>query len=128
MGNGTPIGRVRGLGTAHEGAHHWMLQRFTAIGNLVLMSYLVISFALIGDFGYRAVTEWLATPIAATAVILLVISTFWHARLGLQVVIEDYMVDAGTKFAAIAALNLAIIGGGAFAIFSVAKLAFGGQA
>ena len=128
MGNGTPIGRVRGLGTAHHGAHHWMLQRFTAIGNLVLMSYLVISFALLGDFGYASVVKWLSSPIAATAVILLVISVFWHARLGLQVLIEDYMVDPGTKFALIAALNLATIGGGAFAIFSVAALAFGGQA
>ncbi len=128
MGNGTPIGRVRGLGTAHHGAHHWMLQRFTAIGNLVLMSYLVISLALLGDYGYASMVKWLSQPIAATAIILLVISTFWHARLGLQVVIEDYMVDPGTKFALIAALNLAIIGGGAFAIFSVAALAFGGQA
>lgn len=128
MGNGTPIGRVRGLGTAHHGAHHWMLQRFTAIGNLVLMSYLVISFALIGDFGHANVTEWIAQPIAATAVILLVISVFWHARLGLQVLIEDYIHEAGSKFALIAALNLATIGGGAFAIFSVAVLAFGGQA
>ncbi len=60
--------------------------------------------------------------------ILLVISLFWHARLGVQVVIEDYIHDSGSKFALIAALNLAIIGGGAFAIFSVASLAFGGQA
>lgn len=128
MGNGTPIGRVRGLGTAHEGAHHWMTQRFTAIGNLVLMSYLVVSFALLGDFGYASMVKWLSQPVAATAVILLIVSVFWHARLGIQVVIEDYMVDAGTKFAAIAALNLATIGGGAFGIFSVAALAFGGQA
>lgn len=128
MGNGTPIGRVRGLGTAHHGGHHWMLQRFTAIGNLVLMSYLVVSFALLGDFDYASVVKWLSTPIAATAIILLVISVFWHARLGLQVLIEDYMVDPGTKFGLLAALNLAIIGGGGFAIFSVAALAFGGQA
>lgn len=128
MGNGTPIGRVRGLGTAHHGAHHWMLQRFTAIGNLVLMSYLVISFALMGDFGHASVTEWIAQPIAATAVILLVISVFWHTRLGLQVLIEDYIHESGSKFALIAALNLATTGGGAFAIFSIAMLAFGGQA
>jgi succinate dehydrogenase / fumarate reductase membrane anchor subunit len=128
MGNGTPIGRVRGLGTAHEGAHHWMLQRFTAIGNLVLMSYLAVSLALLGDYGYASMVKWLSQPLAATAIILLVISVFWHARIGLQVVIEDYMVDAGTKFAILATLNLAIIGGGAFAIFSVAKLALGGQA
>ena len=128
MGNGTPIGRVRGLGTAHEGAHHWMLQRFTAIGNLILTSYLVVSFALLGDYGHASVIKWLATPIAATAIILLVISVFWHVRLGLQVLIEDYVHESGTKFAVLAALNLAIIGGGAFAIFSVVSIAFGGKA
>ena len=128
MGNGTPIGRVRGLGTAHEGAHHWMQQRFTAIGNIVLMTYLVVSLALLGDYGHASVIKWLSTPLAATAVILLIISVFWHARLGLQVLIEDYIHEPGSKFAVIAALNLLIIGGGAFAIFSVAALAFGGKA
>lgn len=128
MGNGTNIGRVRGLGAAHQGPHHWMLQRFTAIGNLLLMTWLVISFIMLGDFGYASVTKWLSQPLAATPMILLVISLFWHARLGLQVIVEDYMVDAGTKFALIAALNLATIGGAAFGIFSVATLAFGGQA
>lgn len=128
MGNGTPIGRVRGLGTAHEGAHHWMQQRFTAIGNLVLMSYLVVSFALLGDYGYATVLKWLATPLAATAIILLVISVFWHARLGLQVLVEDYIHEPGSKFGLTALLNLAFIGGGAFAIFSVVSIAFGGKA
>ncbi|KPF65336.1 succinate dehydrogenase, hydrophobic membrane anchor protein [Porphyrobacter sp. AAP60] len=128
MGNGTSIGRVRGLGSAHAGAHHWLVQRFTAIGNVVLMSWLLVSFVVLGDFGYENVVKWLSQPISATAMILLVISLFWHARLGLQVVIEDYVHEAGSKFAAISALNLATIGGGAFAIFSVAALAFGGQA
>ncbi len=128
MGNGTSIGRVRGLGPAHEGAHHWLLQRFTAIGNVVLMSWLLVSLIMLGDFGYDSVSKWLGHPLNATAMILLVTSLFWHARLGLQVLIEDYVHDAGTKFAAIAALNLATIGGGAFGIFSVAALAFGGNA
>jgi succinate dehydrogenase / fumarate reductase, membrane anchor subunit len=128
MGNGTSIGRVRGLGAAHHGPHHWLVQRFTAIGNLVLMSWLLVSFVILGDFGHANVVKWLAQPLTATAMILLVISLFWHARLGLQVVLEDYIHDGGSKFAAIALLNLATIGGGAFAIFSVAALAFGGQA
>ena len=68
------------------------------------------------------------TMAAATAMALLIVSVFWHARLGLQVLIEDYLHDAGTKFGVLSALNLATIGGGAFAIFSVAALAFGGQA
>ena len=128
MGNGTSIGRVRGLGASHHGAHHWLVQRFTAIGNLVLMTWLLVSLALLGDYGHASVTKWLSHPINATAMILLVTSLFWHARLGLQVLIEDYVHEAGTKFGAIALLNLATIGGGAFGIFSVAALVFGGKA
>lgn len=128
MGNGTSIGRVRGLGPAHEGAHHWLLQRFTAIGNVVLTSWLLVSLAMLGDYGHAGVVKWLSEPVSATAMILLLVSLFWHARLGLQVLIEDYVHESGTKFAALAALNLAIIGGGAFGIFSVAALAFGGNA
>ena len=125
MGNGTSIGKVRGLGPAHHGAHHWLVQRFTAIGNVVLMSWLLVSFVLLGDFGHASVTKWLSQPLPATAMILLVISLFWHARLGLQVLIEDYLHNSGTKFAALTALNLAVIGGGAFAIFSTVRLALG---
>ena len=128
MGNGTSLGKVRGLGSAHEGAHHWLLQRFTAIGNLVLSVWLVGSIIWLPDLDHGTVSKWLAQPVSATAMILLVISTFWHARLGLQVLIEDYVHNSGTKFATLAALNLAGIGGGAFAIFSVASLAFGGAA
>ncbi len=128
MGNGTSIGRVRGLGAAHEGAHHWLLQRFTAIGNVVLATWLVVSLALLGDYGHASVAKWLAQPLSATAMILLLVSLFWHARLGLQVLIEDYVHEAGTKFASLAAINLATIGGGAFGIVSVAALAFGGNA
>ncbi len=128
MGNGTSIGRVRGLGAAHHGAHHWLVQRFTAIGNLVLMSWLLVSLVMLGDYGHATVIKWLTHPLNATAMILLVFSLFWHARLGLQVLIEDYLHDAGTKFGALVALNLATIGGGAYGIFSVAALAFGGQA
>ena len=123
MGNGTSIGKVRGLGSAHEGAHHWLLQRFTAVGNLVLALWLVVSFVLLPDMSYATVSKWLAQPIPATAMILLIVSTFWHARLGLQVLIEDYVHNSGTKFGVITLLNLAVIGGGAFAVFSVARLA-----
>ena len=128
MGNGTSLGKVRGLGSAHEGAHHWLLQRFTAIGNLVLMLWLAASLVLLPDLSHNTLSSWLSGPIPSVAMTLLIISTFWHARLGLQVLIEDYVHEAGTKFACIAALNLAVIGGGAFAIFSIARLALGGAA
>lgn len=128
MGNGTSIGRVRGLGSAHEGAHHWLLQRFTAIGNLVLVLFLLTSFALLPAYDFGTVTGWLASPLAAAALILLIVSTFWHARLGLQVVIEDYIHEGGSRFALIALLNLAAVAGAVFGIFCIARIAFAGAA
>jgi succinate dehydrogenase / fumarate reductase membrane anchor subunit len=128
MGNGTSLGRVRGLGSAHHGAHHWLLQRFTAVGNLVLVLWFVVSLILLPNLDYGTVSGWLSAPIPATAMALLVISTFWHARLGLQVVIEDYVHNSGTKFGVITVLNLAAFGGAAFAIFCIARLALGGAA
>ena len=128
MGNGTEIGKVRGLGSAHHGSHHWLLQRFTAIGNLVLMIFLATTFALLPAYDFASVSSWLAKPLPATALALLVVSVFWHARLGLQVLAEDYVHTPGNKFAVLALLNIATIGGGAFALFCIVRLAIGGAA
>ena len=128
MGNGTSIGKVRGLGSAHHGAHHWLLQRFTAVGNLVLMLWFVGSLVLLGDLGHATVTGYLSQPVPATAMALLIVSVFWHARLGLQVLIEDYIHTPGNKFAVLTMLNLATVGGAAFGLFCVVRLALGGAA
>ena len=125
MGNGTSIGRVRGLGTAKEGAHHWLLQRFTAVGNLLLVLWLVVSLLMLQDLSYTSVLEWIAEPVPATAMALLVISTFWHARLGMQVMIEDYFHGAN-RFGAIVAINLLAFAGAAFGLFCIIRLALGG--
>lgn len=126
MGNGTSIGRVRGLGSAKTGSHHWLIQRFTAIGNLFLTIWFAVSLLLLPNFSFQSVTEWIARPVPATAAALLIISTFWHARLGIQVVIEDYVHEHANKFAAIAALNLAAFAGAGFGLFCVIRLALGG--
>lgn len=126
MGNGTSIGRVRGLGSAHSGTHHWLVQRFTAIANLLLTVWLVVSLLLLPDFGFAAVREWLARPVPATLMGLLVITTIWHARLGVQTVVEDYVHEHANKFACIAALNLAAFAGAAFGVVCVIRLALGG--
>ena len=128
MGNRTSIGRVRGLGSAHEGAHHWLIQRFTAIGNLVLVLWLLVSFLLLPAYDYGTVAGWLANPISAAAMILLILSTFWHARLGLQVLVEDYIHQGGSRFALTALLNLVAVAGGVFAVFCIARIAFAGAA
>lgn len=126
MGNGTSLGKVRGLGSAHSGSHHWLVQRFTAIGNLVLVLWLLGSFAMLPDFQYATVREWIARPLAASAVALLLVSVFWHARLGLQVLIEDYVHESANKFACIALLNIFTIAGAGFGLFSLIRLALGG--
>jgi succinate dehydrogenase, hydrophobic membrane anchor protein len=128
MGNGTSIGRVRGLGSAKSGTHHWLLQRFTAIGNLLTVLWLAVSLVLLPDYSYTAVAEWLARPVPAVLMILLVVSTFWHARLGMQVMLEDYVHDHANKFACIAALNLVAFAGAAFGVFCVVRLALGAHA
>ncbi len=126
MGEGTSIGKVRGSGSAHSGSHHWLLQRFTAIANLGLVGWLVVSFALLPGFGFQSVHEWIVRPLSGIAIALLIVSTFWHARLGLQVLIEDYVHEAANKFACIAALNLATFGGAGFGLFCIIRLALGG--
>jgi succinate dehydrogenase / fumarate reductase membrane anchor subunit len=126
MGNGTSIGRVRGLGSAKHGPHHWLMQRFTAIGNAVLISWLMVSLLLMPNFHYATVHAWAARPLSATALGLMIICAFWHGKLGMQVMMEDYVHDHGSKFALMAVLNLAAFAGAAFGLISVIRIALGG--
>lgn len=128
MGNGTGLGRVRGLGSAKHGSHHWIMQRFTAVGNLVLVPWLLLSFLYLPSMDYGTIVSWLSAPISAVAMILLTISVFWHLRIGVQVMIEDYVHDHGLKFATLILLNFFAFGAAGLAIFSVAKIAFTGAA
>jgi succinate dehydrogenase / fumarate reductase membrane anchor subunit len=122
---GTALGHVRGLGSAQGGTHHWLMQRFTAVGNLLLVGFLVISLALMPNYSYATIHNWMEHPVPATALALICVNTFWHARIGLQVLIEDYLDQPGSKLAALVALNVAIFGGAAFGLVSIARIALG---
>ncbi|PZU08385.1 MAG: succinate dehydrogenase, hydrophobic membrane anchor protein [Sphingobium sp.] len=126
MGNGTGIGRVRGLGSARHGAHHWLAQRYTAVGNLLLVLWLLVSLATLPGLDYQSVTGWVANPLVAVPLMLMLVSIFWHLRLGMQVMLEDYVHDKGLNFLAILLLNFYAIGGAAAGIFAIAKIAFTG--
>jgi succinate dehydrogenase / fumarate reductase membrane anchor subunit len=127
MGTGTEIGRVRGLGSAKAGAHHWWIQRLTAGSNLLLMLWFLVSLLRLPHYDHATVIAWLSTPLAAVPMILLVASTFWHFRLGLQVVIEDYQHDE-SRVIALILLNFYTVAMAAFAIFAILKIAFTGGA
>jgi succinate dehydrogenase / fumarate reductase membrane anchor subunit len=127
MGTGTGIGRVRGLGSAKQGSHHWWHHRLTAASNLLLITWLVVSLLRLPLYDYRALMLWLSSPWASVPLILATISVFYHLRLGLQVVIEDYQHDF-SRVVALILLNFYAIGGAALAIFALLKIAFTGAA
>lgn len=124
MGTGTELGRVRGLGAAKSGVGHWWLQRVTASGNLILMLWFIASLLRLPALDYAGVVTWLRQPVAAVPMLLLIVSVFWHFRLGMQILIEDYLHAEGTKLFALLALNFYALAGGAAAVFAVLKIAF----
>lgn len=128
MGNGTNIGRVRALGSAHSGAHHWLMMRYTSIGLLVLSLWLLFSLLGLNDLSYKTVRAWAAQPLSATGLALLTVVSFWHSQLGLRELIEDYVHEHGNKVACLALLNLAAFGGAAFGLFAIIRIALGAAA
>ncbi|HEX8486723.1 succinate dehydrogenase, hydrophobic membrane anchor protein [Sphingomonas sp.] len=127
MRSGTAIGRVRGLGSAKEGTHHWLNHRMTACSNLLLMTWLLIAVARLGHYDYAAVRAWLQSAWVAIPMLLLIVSVFYHFRLGLQVVIEDYQTDA-SRVILLFLLNFFTVTAAGIAIFSILKVAFGSAA
>lgn len=123
MGNGTHLGKVRGLGSSGHGSQHWLQQRLTALGNMLLVGFLVVSLVRLNLGDYAAVQRWASNPMVALALILMVVSIFWHLRLGLQVLIEDYVHGEATRLLALVLLNFYAIGGAAYGIFTIARIA-----
>lgn len=128
MTKGTEIGTVRGLGSAHHGAGHWLLMQATSAGSLITCAYLVVSFLLLEDLSYETVSGWLGGLGPSFALALLVVSVFWHARMGMQVMIEDYVHHSGRRFAVILVLNLATFAGAGFALLCLVRIGVGAAA
>jgi succinate dehydrogenase / fumarate reductase membrane anchor subunit len=126
MAQGSPLGKVRGLGSAKSGASHWWTERLTSVSTLILSVWLLVSLLLLPDLSHGTLTSWLSSPLAAVPMLLFIVSTFYHLKLGMQVVIEDYVHEEGMKLFSIALLYFFAIGGAALAFFAVLKIAFGG--
>lgn len=122
----TPIAKVRGLGAARAGLNHWKMQRLTAISNVLLVLWFMFSAMALSGSGYEQARAWLASPLTASLMVLLIISTFYHARLGLQVVVEDYVHHEGLKIASLVAIVLIVLALAVACIVAVLKVAVGG--
>lgn len=121
----SPLGRVRGLGSAKEGVAHWTAQRLTAIALIPLSLWFMYSvFSLIGA-DYEIFTLWLGEHGNALLLVLLIPTLFYHSLLGVQVIIEDYVHHEGVKTASLIAVKLVTIFCGASSLLAVLRIASG---
>lgn len=122
----TPIKHARGLGSAHFGVAHWWAQRTSALALIPLLIWFVVGIAVHSSAGYDAARAWIASPVAAVLMVLTLGAVFYHATLGLQVVLEDYVDGEGLKLALIILVRFAAIVLALAGIFAVLSIAFGG--
>lgn len=121
----TPLGRVRGLGTAKAGTHHWWAQRLTAIALVPLTVWFIYSLVEMTAMEYATVVAWMQSPIASTLLILFIFALFYHAQLGMQVVIEDYIENEVLKVSSIILLNFIMLFAGLASVLAVLKVFLG---
>ena len=121
----SPIGRVLGHGAAKEGSSHWWSQRVTSVALVILGLWFVSALLRLDDLNYALVTAWLAKPVNAVLMTLLVVTSVYHSQLGVQVIVEDYVTSKGTKMVTMLVLNFLHVALGALGIFAILKIAFG---
>ena len=122
----TPLGKVRGLGSAREGTGHFWQQRLTAVANIPLNLFFLGFLISINGADYATVRAAFATPCDSRMFALILFSALYHMRLGMQVIVEDYIHGEGTKLALIMLNTFFAILVGAACAYALIKLAFGG--
>lgn len=122
----TPLSQARGLGSAREGMHQWWTQRLTALALIPLLLWLVASLISIIGADYATTVEWVRSPIVAVLLLLFIAAAFYHAQLGMQVVLEDYVHVGWAKVATIILSKFLTIALAFVAGFAVLRVALGG--
>jgi succinate dehydrogenase / fumarate reductase membrane anchor subunit len=120
----TPLKRVRGLGTAHRGTETFWRQRMTAVANVPLVLFLILSIVTHIGATYDEVHAYLAQPLVALALLALVVSAAIHMRIGLKEIIEDY-VHGGAKVVSILLATFFAAGVGLASVVAILKISLG---
>ena len=124
----SPIRTVLGHGAAKDGGAHWWTQRVTSVALVFLGLWFVWALLSLSDLSYPVVIAWLSQPVNAVLASLFVGTGVYHSLLGVQVVVEDYVVGHGKKVATMLLLNFVHVALAALGIFSILKIAFGASA
>lgn len=119
----SPLGKVRGLGSAKNGTHHWWMQKLTAVALIPMTVWFVSSIVQMTQADYEIVVNWMNSPVNAVLMILFVATGIYHLKLGLQVIIEDYIHSEGWKVIYQIAVLFGCVVLGATALFSILKIA-----
>lgn len=120
-----PLQRARGLGSAKEGVGHWWNQRLTAIALVFLMLWFVVLVLGLLGHDYQAVRASIARPWNAVLMVAFIVAAFWHAVLGLQVVIEDYVHTRWLEVTSMVVIKLLAVAGVISGVFAVLRIALG---
>jgi succinate dehydrogenase / fumarate reductase membrane anchor subunit len=119
------LGKVEHTGSARHGGEHWLSEKVTSAALLLLGVWFVASLAMLPGLDQRTVITWLREPLVAVPMALFVITSFRHALDGMKVVVDDYVRDEGSRFMLNTFFYFLAVGGGALALFALARIAFG---
>lgn len=119
-----PLAKARGLGSAKDGTAHWWAQRVSAIALVPLVLYVLYLLVSLAGADYATVRLTIAQPVNALLLILFIGTAFWHARLGLQVVIEDYIHVGWLEIALMIAVKFVYVALGVAAVIAIGRVAF----
>ena len=121
----SPLGSVLGHGSARSGSAHWIAQRVTAVALVLLGLWFAASLACLGSASHERVTAWLRTPANSVLAVLLLAAGAYHAAIGLQVVVEDYVGAKGLRSAVLLVINFALVGAAVTGVLAVLRIALG---
>ena len=124
----TPLRQARGLGSAKDGTRHWWMTRLTAVAMAPLMLWLIFNLARLAEADYATTVAWAAAPWNTVLLILVIATLFYHARLGLQTIIEDYVHHEARKFALLILMQFAMVLLALGGIVAILQIALGGVA